>query len=321
MARYIRHRLLTAIPVFLGITILVFCMMNLAPGSIADLGGENGLTAAEQTAYRETLGLERPLPLRYAQWVLGLFRGDLGISYRTGQSVSDTVAQRVLPSLILTGTGLLLAVALAIPLGITAAGKPKSGWNRAANWLSYLSFGIPGFLLSLLLIALFGVALSWLPTSGMYQTGMTGTVPDLLRHLILPAFVVCLSNVGGLVKQTRSACLEVLGEDYVRTARAKGLTEWAVVVRHGFRTALIPVLTAILSHIPHIIGGSVVVERIFGWPGMGSLLFSAIGSRDYAVVMGVTVVVALTVLVTNLLLDLIYGLVDPRITYGGGDFA
>ena len=141
---------------------------------------------------------------------------------------------------------------------------------------------------------------------------------DLIRHLILPAGVVCLSSVGELVKQTRTACLEVMGEDYIRTAWAKGLTDRAVMVRHAFRGALIPVLTTILSHIPHIIGGSVVVEQVFGWPGMGSLLFSGISSRDYAVVMGVTVIIALTVLLTNLLLDLIYGIADPRVRYGKG---
>ncbi|MEG2420986.1 MAG: ABC transporter permease [Oscillospiraceae bacterium] len=316
MKRYFLGRVLTAIPVFFGITLLVFSMMNLAPGSIADLRGEGDGTLLEGEAFAQSLGLDDPFPVRYVRWLGGLLRGDLGTSYRGG-SVGAQIAQRVGPSLLLTGTGLLLAVACAIPLGIVSAWKPKSFWGRLAGFLSYLSFGVPGFLLSLLLIALFGVALSWLPTFGMYS-GSGGSFGDLLVHLALPSLVICLSNLGGLTRQTRSACMEVLGEDYIRTARAKGLREWAVVVRHGFRTALIPVLTAILSHIPHILGGSVVVERIFGWPGMGSLLFSAISNRDYPVVMGVTVVVALAVLGTGLLLDLVYGLVDPRITYEGG---
>ena len=140
---------------------------------------------------------------------------------------------------------------------------------------------------------------------------------DLLLHLILPAGVVCLSSLGNLVRQTASACGEVLGEDYIRTARAKGLPEWAVVWKHGFRTALLPVVTTILNHIPHIIGGSLIVERIFGWPGMGSLLFTSVSSRDYTVIMGLTVVIALTVLATGILMDLVYRLADPGVGWGG----
>ena len=238
MGRYLRRRLLTAIPVFFGITILVFCMLNLAQGSILDLMGEgSGATDADRAALAASLGLDLPLPQRYLMWLGDLLRGDLGVSYANGKPVAGLIAQRVGPSLLLTGTGVVLAVAIALPLG-------------------------------------------------------------------------------ELVKQTRAACLEALGEDYIRTARAKGLTDGAVMVRHAFRGALIPVLTTILSHIPHILGGSVVVEQIFGWPGMGSLLFSGISGRDYTVVMGVTVVIALTVLLTNLLLDLVYGLADPRVRYG-----
>ena len=232
--------------------------------------------------------------------------------------MAGLIAQRVGPSLLLTGTGVVLAVAIALPLGVLAAWKPRSGWNRAASALSLISFGVPGFFLCLAGIFLFSVTLGWLPANGMYAAGRFSGIGDLLRHLILPAGVVCLSSVGELVKQTRAACLEALGEDYIRTARAKGLTDRAVMVRHAFRCSLIPVLTTILSHIPHILGGSVVVEQVFGWPGMGSLLFSGISGRDYAVVMGVTVVIALAVLLTNLLLDLAYGLADPRVRYGKG---
>ena len=151
----------------------------------------------------------------------------------------------------------------------------------------------------------------------MYSAAGGGGLGDLLRHLVLPASVACLSSLGNLVRQTASACGEVLGEDYIRTARAKGLPEWAVVWKHGFRTALLPVVTTILNHIPHIIGGSLVVERIFGWPGMGSLLFTSVSSRDYTVIMGLTVVIALTVLATGILMDLVYRLVDPGVGWGG----
>ena len=317
MGRYLRRRLLTAIPVFFGITILVFCMLNLAQGSILDLMGEgSGATDADRAALAASLGLDLPLPQRYLMWLGDLLRGDLGVSYANGKPVAGLIAQRVGPSLLLTGTGVVLAVAIALPLGVLAAWKPRSGWDRAASALSLISFGVPGFFLCLAGIFLFSITLGWLPANGMYAAGRFSGLADLLRHLILPAGVVCLSSVGELVKQTRAACLEALGEDYIRTARAKGLTDGAVMVRHAFRGALIPVLTTILSHIPHILGGSVVVEQIFGWPGMGSLLFSGISGRDYTVVMGVTVVIALAVLLTSLLLDLVYGLADPRVRYG-----
>ena len=316
MGRYIRSRLITAIPVFFGITLLVFLMVNLAPGTITDLMGEGAANEADRAALEASLGLDQPLPLRYAGWLAGLFQGDLGQSYFYNRPVSRLIAQRVGPSLLLTGSGVALAVAAALPLGVLAACKPRSVWDRLASFLSLLSLGVPGFVLCLGGIALFAVTLGWLPTHGMYAAGTFTSLGDLLRHLVLPAGVVCLSSLGELVKQTRSACLESLGQDYILTARAKGLTDGAVMVRHAFRGSLVPVLTTILSHIPHILGGSVVVEQIFGWPGMGSLLFSAISQRDYPLVMGVTVVVALGVLLTNLLLDLVYGLADPRVRYG-----
>lgn len=318
MGRYIRRRLITAVPVFFGITLLVFLLFHLAPGSILDLMGEGAAASGDREAMEQALGLDEPLPVRYLSWLLGLLRGDLGESFFYHRPVAGLIAQRVGPSLLLTGTGVLLAVAAALPLGVLAAWKPRSAWARLANLLSLVSFGVPGFFLSLAGIALFAVALGWLPARGMYEYGAFTTLADLLRHLVLPAGVVCVSSLGELVKQTRAACLEALGQDYILTAQAKGLTEGAVMVRHALRGALVPVLTVILSHIPHILGGSVVVEQIFGWPGMGSLLFSAISQRDDPLVMGVTVVSALAVLGANLLLDLVYGLADPRVRYGKG---
>ncbi|MGN8967852.1 ABC transporter permease [Intestinimonas sp. HCP28S3_D6] len=317
MAQYIRRRLITAIPVFFGITILVFLLVDLAPGDLTDLMGEGSASTTEQTAMAAAFGLDQPLPARYVTWLAGLFHGDLGRSYHYGQDVSALIAQRIGPSLILTGTGVVLAVAIAVPLGVLAAWKPKGLWDRLAHLFTISGSAVPGFFLALVAIFLFSVRLGWLPSSGMYRTAGGGDLLDLLRHLILPAGIIGVSNAGSILRQTQSACLEVMGEDYIMTARAKGLREGAVVVRHALRSALIPVLTSILTHIPHIIGGSVVVERIFGWPGMGSLMFSAVGDRDYNVVMGVTVVMALAVLLTSLLLDVVYGFVDPRVRYGG----
>ena len=315
MAHYIRRRLITAVPVFFGITLLVFLLLDLAPGDLTDLMGEGAASAAEQAAMEAAFGLDQPLPVRYLLWLTGLLQGDLGRSYQYGQSVSDLIAQRLWPSLLLTGTGVALAVAIAVPLGLLAAWRPHSFWGRLSELFTVIGSAMPGFFLALVSICLFSVQLGWMPASGMYTAGTGGSLGDLLRHLTLPAAIVGVSNVGSILRQTQSACLEVMGEDYIMTARAKGLRERAVLVRHGLRAALIPVLTSILSHIPHIIGGSVVVERIFGWPGMGSLMFSAVSSRDFNLVMGVTVWMALAVLLTSLLLDVVYGLVDPRVRY------
>ncbi|WP_295616483.1 ABC transporter permease [uncultured Intestinimonas sp.] len=316
MSRYIRRRLVTAIPVFFGITLLVFLLMDLAPGSAAALAGEGAAGAQDQALVEQRLGLDQPFPVRYLSWLAGLFRGDLGESVYFDAPVSRLIAQRLGPTLLLVGTGVLLAVVVAVPLGVLAAWRPRSRWDSLSNLFTVAGSAVPGFFLSLAAIYLFAVKLQWLPASGMYDGGGQGSIPDLLRHLALPAAVVGLTNVGGILKQVRTACLEVMGEDYIMTARAKGLGEGAVVIRHCLRTALIPVLTAVLTHIPHLLGGSVVVERIFGWPGMGSLLFSAINGRDHTVVMGVTVVMALAVLATGILLDLVYGLVDARVGYG-----
>lgn len=319
LSNYLVKRILGTVPVFFGITIVVFLMMNLAPATIADLAGEQGeaSSAAEKAALEAKLGLERPVIVRYGEWLWRLLHGDLGNSYRTGQPVMEAIAQRVLPSLILTGTGVLTAILLGIPLGVMAAWKPGSFWDKFATGIPILSFGIPNFCLCLFGIYIFAVLLGVLPAAGMYTVGDRGSLFDLFRHLILPASVVCISSMGTLIRQTRSACREVLGEDFMTTAWAKGLSTVAVIWKHGFRAAVTPIFTTILGHIPHIVGGSMIVERIFAWPGMGSLLFLSVSSRDYTMIMGVTVVTALAVLLTNLILDLAYHLIDPRIRWKG----
>lgn len=314
MIQYIARRLLTAIPVFFGITLLVFALISATPATIADLAGEEGGSNSDKAVLTVALDLDKPLPQRYLAWLSDLLQGNLGKSYRSGEQVSTLIAQRVTPSLLLTGTGMVLAVVLALVLGVLSAWKPGSVWDGWISNLALVGSATPGFFLALVLIYVFAVQLSWFPAAFTQSYG-DGSVGVLLHNLLLPALVVALSNVGELLKQTRSACLEVLHQDYIRTARAKGVKEHLVVVRHGLRTALIPILTTILGHIPHIIGGSVVVEQLFGWPGMGSLMFSAIGSRDDTVILGVTVVIGLAVLATGLLLDVVYGLVDPRVSY------
>ena len=308
MFRYILKRLLYAIPVFLGITFVIYTLINLAPGgplSVLAASGEMSLSDLE--ALKISMGLDKPIVIRYFIWLGDLLHGDFGISYRTSQEVSLMISQRIMPSLMLTGTGILAAMLVGVPLGIISAYKPNSVWDHISTFISFIGASVPNFFLSLLLIYVLAVKLKWFPTSGMQSSGMSGNLLDLLHHLALPAFVCGIQPIGNYIKQTRSSVLEVLNEEYIKTARSKGLTNVVIVLKHAFRNALIPIVTTISLSIPFLIGGAVVTEQIFAWPGIGSLMITAITSRDYPVIMGVAVLICGVVLVANLILDLIRG--------------
>ena len=316
MFRYILKRLLYAIPVFLGITFVIYTLINLAPGgplSVLAASGEMSLSDLE--ALKISMGLDKPIVIRYFIWLGDLLHGDFGISYRTSQEVSLMISQRIMPSLMLTGTGILAAMLVGVPLGIISAYKPNSVWDHISTFISFIGASVPNFFLSLLLIYVLAVKLKWFPTSGMQSSGMSGNLLDLLHHLALPAFVCGIQPIGNYIKQTRSSVLEVLNEEYIKTARSKGLTNVVIVLKHAFRNALIPIVTTISLSIPFLIGGAVVTEQIFAWPGIGSLMITAITSRDYPVIMGVAVLICGVVLVANLILNLIYAALDPRIKF------
>ena len=316
MFRYILKRLLYAIPVFLGSTFVIYTLINLAPGgplSVLAASGEMSLSDLE--ALKISMGLDKPIVIRYFIWLGDLLHGDFGISYRTSQEVSLMISQRIMPSLMLTGTGILAAMLVGVPLGIISAYKPNSVWDHISTFISFIGASVPNFFLSLLLIYVLAVKLKWFPTSGMQSSGMSGNLLDLLHHLALPAFVCGIQPIGNYIKQTRSSVLEVLNEEYIKTARSKGLTNVVIVLKHAFRNALIPIVTTISLSIPFLIGGAVVTEQIFAWPGIGSLMITAITSRDYPVIMGVAVLICGVVLVANLILDLIYAALDPRIKF------
>lgn len=316
MFRYILKRLLYAIPVFLGITFVIYTLINLAPGgplSVLAASGEMSLSDLE--ALKISMGLDKPIVIRYFIWLGDLLHGDFGISYRTSQEVSLMISQRIMPSLMLTGTGILAAMLVGVPLGIISAYKLNSVWDHISTFISFIGASVPNFFLSLLLIYVLAVKLKWFPTSGMQSSGMSGNLLDLLHHLALPAFVCGIQPIGNYIKQTRSSVLEVLNEEYIKTARSKGLTNVVIVLKHAFRNALIPIVTTISLSIPFLIGGAVVTEQIFAWPGIGSLMITAITSRDYPVIMGVAVLICGVVLVANLILDLIYAALDPRIKF------
>lgn len=316
MIRYIVKRLLYAIPVFLGITFAIYALINLAPGGpLSVLAASGELSLSDLEALKVSMGLDKPLVVRYFIWLGDLLHGDLGVSYRTSQEVEMMIGQRIIPSLMLTGTGIIGAILIGVPLGIISAYKPNSVWDHISTFISFIGASVPNFFLSLLLIYVLAVKLKLFPTSGMYSSGAGNDLGDLLHHLALPAFVCGIQPIGNYIKQTKSSVLEVLNEEYIKTARSKGLTNPVIVLKHAFRNAMIPVVTTISLTIPFLIGGAVVTEQIFAWPGIGSLMITAITSRDYPVIMGVAVLICGVVLVMNLILDLIYAALDPRIKF------
>ncbi|MDR1604522.1 MAG: ABC transporter permease [Gracilibacteraceae bacterium] len=313
MLRFIVRRILQAIPIFIGITAIVFALANLAPGSPADVVAAAGnLPEAAYEELKTALGLDKPLPVRYALWLGRLLHGDLGFSSNAHRQVWDLIGQRIGPSLLLAGTAILLALTVGVALGVMAAYRPYSRWDNISSALSFIGVSTPNFFLSLLLIYIFAVRLGLLPAQGMYYTGHK-SLSGLLLHLLMPASVLGLQMVGNFVKQTRNSMLTALNEEYIKTARAKGLGEAAVVLRHALRNAWIPVVATLGMTVPTLVGGAVVTEQIFGWPGIGSLMVHSINTRDYNTIMGITVLVSLGVLAVNIVLDAVYSLLDPRI--------
>lgn len=308
MKKFLLKRILIMIPVFFGMTVLIFVLSNLTPGSPVD-----AMITADIEALYVRMGLDQPLYIQYFKWLGRLFQGSLGYSFRTGTAVTGVIGERVGPTLLLTGTALILAIATGVLLGVVAACKPYSVWDYMASGLSFIGAGVPTFFLALVFIYLFSVRLQWLPTGGMYANANTKNWLDVAKHLFLPAVLLAISMTGGYIRQTRSSMLEVLGEEYVKMARAKGMREKVVLYSHALRNAMLPVATQIGMSVPFLVGGAVVTEQVFGWPGMGSLMVLSITYRDYPVIMGITVYTTCTVMVVNLLMDIIYALLDPRV--------
>lgn len=316
MCIYLGKRILVMIPLFLGITILVYILSSLAPGTPLDLLlGDSSMSEETMALYKKEFGLDQPVWIQYMRWLGLLLSGDLGNSYRTSEPVLQMILSRVPATLILTISSVVLSAVIAIPLGILAASRPYSFLDYFSSGLSFLAVATPNFFIGLLLVCYLGVKLQFFPTSGMYSNTGDKGILDLIHHMTLPLLVLMFQQIGNYIRQMRSSMLEVLEEDYIRTARAKGLTKWQVIWHHGLRNALIPVVTAIGMTLPFIIGGAVVTEQVFSWPGLGTLMIQSIQTRDYPCIMGITVFISFVVLVGNLLLDLLYGLLDPRITY------
>lgn len=313
MGKYILKRILIAIPVLFGITVLDFLLMNLAPGSPLDMMRNPMVSEAALDLKAEALGLNSPLYVQYGKWIMELFKGNLGFSMITYQPVALLIKNHIGPTILLMGVSLTLGLLIAIPLGVYSATKQYTKRDYAVVTGSFLGMSIPSFFLSLIVIYIFSVKLKWLPSSGMVTLGGDGGFVDIIKHMILPASVLIVSVAGRNIRYVRSSMLEILEQDYLRTAKAKGLKRFLIINKHGMRNALLPIITVIGMEIPLVFGGAVVIEQIFSWPGIGLLTLSSILSRDYPTIMGLNLVAALIVLVANLLTDIAYRLANPAI--------
>jgi peptide/nickel transport system permease protein len=291
---------------------VTFGLLQAAPGGPSIMTSPD-MSPLDAARIRENLGLNDPIYVQYVRWISASVRGDFGISFIDSRAVSDLILERLPSSLLLTATALLEAIVFGVAAGVVAALKRGSIYDHALGLLTAIGVAVPTFWLAILGVLVFAVQLRVLPTSGMRTLGGEGGLLDVLWHLLLPSFVVSVTFMARFARFTRSGVLEVLGRDYVRTARAKGLVERVVIVRHALRNALIPLVTVVGFALPVLVGGTAIAETIFGWPGMGRLAVDAAFRRDYPVVMGVTMAVAVMVVLSNLLVDLLYLYLDPRV--------
>jgi peptide/nickel transport system permease protein len=314
MFKYILKRILIAIPVLLGITIIDFLIMNLAGSPLEMLQGARVSKEALEVK-KIALGLNEPIYVQYWIWLKQLLSGNLGYSIKNYQSVSQMISTYIGPTLLLMTTSLIVSMFIAIPAGIYSAVKQYTLGDYSIVTLSFLGSSVPGFFLSLILIYIFTIKLGWLPSSGMATLGMEKNIWDVMKHMIMPVIVLATSMAGTNIRYIRSAMLEILQKDYLRTAKAKGIGRFLVINKHALRNALIPVITVFGMHIPVLFGGAIIIEQVFSWPGLGLMTMSAIINRDYPVIMGVCLMSAIVVLIANLLTDILYALVDPTIKY------
>ena len=314
MLKYILKKILLAIPVLLGITIIDFLLMNLA-GSPIDMMTGPKVTESMKAMRAAAWGLDQPIWKQYLGWLAEILQGNLGYSYKTYQPVAEMIGSHIGPTLLLMGSSLALGLLIAIPAGIYSAVHRYQKRDYAMVTTSFVFSSVPSFFMALLLIYLFTVRLGWLPSSGMTTPGLDGSVTDILRHMVMPVIVLAAGVAGSNIRYIRSAVLEILEMDYLRTARAKGIGRFRVINKHALRNALLPIVTVIGMQIPTLFGGAVIVEQVFSWPGLGLITMSAILGRDYPVIMGVCLLSAVVVLLANLLTDIVYALVDPTIKY------
>ncbi|MGV8853927.1 MAG: ABC transporter permease [Devosia sp.] len=313
---YVLRRLLSAIPLLLGISVILFSIVHLAPGGPLDMYTENPAVSQEALdQIAAAYGLDQPVPVQYFLWLKSMVVGDWGYSIRTGRPVLTEIVLRLGPTLELGGLALLLSLAIAIPLGIISASRRGSRLDSALTLASFAGISVPVFWLALLLQLLFSVQLGWLPSAGYKSIG-GGDFFDRLSHIVMPAAVLSLATVASWSRFIRSGMIDVLNQDYIRTAYAKGRSERGVVILHALRNAMIPAVTVIAVDFATVISGAVITETVFAWPGIGRLFMESMDGRDYPMLMGLMMMGSLGIILANIIADLAYATLDPRIRYG-----
>ncbi len=321
MGRFIVRRLLQTIPLLIGITILTFALANLVPGSpVSNLELDPGTSPEDVARIRANLGLDEPLHTRYFIWVTNLAQGDFGLSLRTHRPVLDIILERLPNTLLLTGTALVISLAFSIPVGVYAALKRNTWFDQLATMGAVGGVAVPNFWLGLMMIMLFSVffrewGLPALPSGGTHTIGTGGDLLDRLRHLIMPAVVLAFAQTAAWTRYIRSQMIEILRQDYMRSAQAKGLKDHVVTFRHGLKNAILPLVTLLALDIPQLFSGAVITEVIFSWNGIGRLIVDSTFTRDYTVIMGTVVFVSVLTIFANLIADVMYAVLDPRIRY------
>ncbi len=324
MLPYILKRLLLMIPLIFGITLISFGVIHLAPGDPVGVEVEMAPKAAAEARerLREIYGLDRPVHIQYLDWLGRFLTMDFGISFVDGKKVVDKIKERIPVTLTINALSILLIISIAIPIGVLSATKQYSLFDKLTTVFVFVGFSTPTFWLALILMIIFGVNLGWLPISGIQSIDVSEMttlerIIDWARHLILPVCLSAFGGIAGLSRYSRSSMLEVIRQDYIRTARAKGLKESDVIVHHALRNALMPIVTILGLSVPGLIGGSVIFETIFAIPGMGQLFYASAMARDYPTIMGILVIGAILTLIGNLIADVSYALVDPRVRVKG----
>ncbi|HNQ65652.1 MAG TPA: ABC transporter permease [Smithella sp.] len=321
MLRYVLKRTLFMIPLLIGITLICFFVMRLAPGSPTDLQTEMNPKASQESKERlnALYELDKPIYVQYGSWLKKISRGDLGVSFSSDhRPVADKIMERLPITILINFLSLVIIIAVAVPIGVLSAVHQDSLFDKVTTVLVFIGFAVPTFWLALLLMIFFGIHLGWLPISGLRSLNyeylnIWNQLIDLAKHLVLPVFVSAFGGLAGLSRYMRANMLEVIRQDYIMTARAKGLSERDVIYRHALHNALLPAITILGLSIPGLIGGSVIFETIFAIPGMGQLFYMSVMARDYPTIMGILLIGAILTLVGNLIADVSYAVADPRI--------
>ena len=312
---YVVRRLVLALPVLFGVSLLVFGVLHLAPGDPAAIMLGAQATREDVERLRRDLGLDQPLPVQYVRWLGHVLRGDLGRSIPLGREVLPEVLLRFKATLILTAGALAIAVLMGVPAGILSATRQYSWLDKLSMGVAVTGVSLPVFWTGIMLIIVFALSLRWLPSAGMTSPYGSSGLLDLLWHLVLPAVTLGTASAAALARLTRSSILEIIRQDYVRSARAKGLGEAVVVGRHVLKNAVNPIITVLGIQVGYLLGGAILTETVFSWPGLGSMMVRAIQARDYPLVQGGVLLIATTFVLVNLVVDLLYAVFDPRIRY------